>query len=312
VVYSDWAYDAVKYAIEGGVATAIWAEGNYIAALDADNALLTWMPDGRTLAPNEKQYLPWYNYTGDTKSVVLEVTTYDIATGAADTVAYVFDGATYTARKHETMLVPAWPTALGITNPDKYKYTVRIVDASSDFDGGFPVYLSQERTYYITRDYSRTERYIQYLNGFGVPEMWRCTGEYSKNISIARATAQRALVAGYSPYATDTMQYLTDYTPSLTYRTGHISRAEAEVLQELYLCAGLYDVSEAGYIPLRITDNAADITSSTRDLHSYQFVAQPRLAMSIFSKRAATAAPNAWQETDLSYWLDAIIQPWEL
>ncbi len=311
VVYQDWTYDTVKHVIDGGVATAIWAEGNYLLTLSDTNAFLTWMADGRTIAPEEKIYLPWFNYTGSNKSTTLEVIAYDVDTGLP--VATVFAAISDFVKPYQTLLIPAWPAVLGITATDRYRYEVRVVDAESDYEGGSPEYLSQTREYYITRDFSRTERYIQYLNGFGVPEMWRCTGEYSKNISVARATAQRSLLPGFSQYASDTVQYLTDYTPSLTYRTGYIRRADAEVLQELLLATSIYDVSENGYVPLRITTNDADVVSSLRDLNAYQFAAQPRLTMGTFSKRAAVAeGTDAWQEPNLSLWLDTLSQPWNL
>jgi hypothetical protein len=313
VTYQDWTYDAVKIAVLGGVANSIWAEANYLLTLDVSNALLSWQVDGRLISPEERVYLPWHNYTGSAKRVVLEVIAYSVVTGLADTADFLFESSTILYDAYETALIPAWPSALGITDTTKYRYTVRVVDADSAYDSGEPEYLSQEREYYINRDFSRTERQIMYLNSFGCPECWRCTGEYSKSLEISRSTAQRAIQPGYDQYAADTVQYFTDFNPALTYRTGYVRRADAEVLQEMFLAVSLYDISENGYVPLRITSNGLDVTSSLRDLHSYQFTTQPRLSMGNFSKREVpNAGSDAWQDADLSYWLDTLNQPWTL
>lgn len=312
----DWEYLAVKYAMDGGVSQAVHAESGYLgylSALDASNSFLTWMPDGKELGLEQPEFLPWYNYSGGSKEAVLQVVRYNVDTGAAATTLYVYEGNGVTVRPMETLLIPVGPDALGVTFDDEhYKYAVRVVDASSDYEGGDPEYLSEARTYYLDREYSEALRYLQYLNSFGVPDTWRCTGEWSKRLIVQRQTAVRPLQSGYSETASDNFQWGRTFDPVFIYRTGYLRKGEAEVLQELLISGELYDVATDGYIPLRLTENRFDVTSTYEDRHAYQLAAQPRLSMKNFSKRAqSVGAADTWQEVDSTSWFDALQIAWQ-
>lgn len=311
--YEPWAVDEVRFCMDGGVAAAIWAEGNWFDGVDADSSLLTWMPDGRTVGPNDRLYLAWWNYTTGVKQVVLELITYDVETGTADATLFKYDTDPIEVDSYETLLIPIAASVLGISAASRYRYKVRVVDFTSDYEGGSPVYFSPSREYFIDRDYYWSERQIQYLNAFGVPEVWRCTGQYNKSLNVQRTIAQRALLPGYNAYATDTVQVSREFSQPFTYRTGYMRRADAEVLQELFLADGVYDVSMDGYVPLRVTTNATEITDTERQLHAYEFAVLPRLSMNNFSKRPVTnPSAQGWQEPDGTFWYDALLQPWTL
>jgi len=254
-----------------------------------------------------------------TKLVPIEVVRYDVDTGAAAAALFVYEGNGIDVLPMESLIIPVGPAivedALGSTflAADHYKYVVRVVDESSDYEGGDPDYLSQPVTYYVDREYREASRYIQYANGFGAPETWRCTGEWSKRLQGTRQVATRPLQPGYSATASDTFQYARAFDPVFIYRTGYLRKGEAEVLQEMLIAGDLYDVSSEGYIPLRITDNRFDVTSTYEDIHAYQFSASPRLAMRNFSKKQVSGTvSDAWQEPNNDSWFDALTVPWNL
>lgn len=311
---AEWQYGNLKYAMDGGISQSLFAEAGYagyLDGLDADNALLSWMPDGRSMGENQPEYLPWYNHTGETKEIVLQRIQYNVDTGVAAGTAYLYEGAAVPVRQYETLLIPVGPALMSISGSNIYKYTVRVVDAASDYEGSAPEYLSQPRRYYIDRKYTESQRYIEYVNGFGAPECWRCTGEWAKKLSVKRDTADVALAPGYNALASETLQYARQSETPLTYRTGYLRKGEAEVLQELLMAGQVYDVGEDGYIPLRLTGTSFAVTSTRENLHAYSIEAVPRLDMRNFSKRTVTSGTaDAWQETNDDAWFDAITIPW--
>ena len=317
-----WEYTAVKHVIDGGVSQAVHRDSGYfgyLSTLDANDAFLTWMPDGRRISPHTPEWLTWYNYTGLEQQVALAFVRYDVTTGAATPGLFPFSGVPLTVRPMECVVFPA-NLASFLTDaaidalPNMFKYTLRVIDVTSDWEGGSPVFLSEPRTWYLDREYYESTRYIQYLNGFGVPETHRCTGEWSKGVEVTRSTAERPLLPGYAATASDNFQFSRAYTPRLTYRTGYVRKGDAEVMQEMLIAGEIYDVSPDGYIPLLLLDNKFDVTSTYEALHAFQFAAKPRLNMKNFSTKKLTASDaDAWEEpTDGEFWFDALTVPWQL
>jgi hypothetical protein len=316
-----WAYTDVALAMDGGVSQAVHKEAGffgYLSTLDGTDAFLTWMPDGQRVSLDSPEYLTWYNHTGAEQTVLIEIIMYDVDTGAAKTPLF-FVGTTplVVPAKHAAVFPANLRRIVSDTNitdnADAYKYTIRVVDYLSDWEGDGGTYLSEARTYYLDRDYYESTRYVQYLNGFGVPETVRCTGEWGKRVDVARSTATRPLLPGYAATASDSFQYASSAVPILVYRTGYIRKADAEVLQEMLLAGEIYDVSADGYIPIQISDNRFDVTSTYETLHAYTFSCRPRLDMKNFSKKKISVSDaDGWEDPSGDYWFDALQIAWQL
>lgn len=305
----EWQYSDVKLCMDGGVSQSVFADGDFFAGLDSSDSLLTWMPDGRQIAIGQPEYLAWYNYTTEQRSVRIEMQWYDIDNNAISTATRHLTA--YAVEANEVALLPVEPSVLGLdVIPDAYKYRVRVVyynDALA-WEG-----LSQWRTYYINTKYTESTRNVQYLNAFGVPETWRCTGVWSKRLSVNRSVSSRPLQPGYNEYATDTFQYQRSFQNELTYRTGFITQAEAEALQELLISGEVYDVTDAGYIPLRVTTDTANVSETRQELYSYAFTTLPRLdALNYSKKKLQAIITGAWQEPDGSAWFDTMMIAWQI
>jgi len=319
-VVQEWAHLDVKFVMDGGVSQAVHKQSGYfgyLSTLDETDAFLTWTPNGKRVGLYTPEYLTWYNYTDADQDVILEVVMYDVDTGAAKSSLF-FVSFSDSVRAKECAVFPADLSRLigdvniG-ANTDAYKYTLRVVDNTSDWEGGSPEYFSEARTYYIDRNYYESTRYVQYLNGFGLPETIRCTGEWGKRIEVQRSTAERPLPPGYTPVASDNFQYARAFNPLLTYRTGFLRKGDAETLQEMLIAGEIYDVSADGYIPLQITDNRFDVTSTYEDLHAYQFACRPRLNMKNFSsKKLSQSDADAWEEPSGDFWFDALQVAWAM
>lgn len=320
-VVQPWVYGTVRRVMDAGVSQSIFAEGDYLGGITSDTSLLTWQADGQRVKPGDELWLPWYNYTGADKSLVLERTLWSATTGLALNTAYMPLDETIppvAVARCKAGQVIQFPLrdALDASAYDDgavHKVTVRVVDGDSDWDTGSPVALSGSRTYYLDWAYHESERLVQWINSFGTVETLRCTGDFTKQFKTERQVARRNLAPGADVYATDTFQFGRSYRPTFTYRTGYIRRADAETLQEMLLAGDIYDVSAGGYVPLRVLTDSWRVTETQEDLHAYEFEAALRLDLVNFSKRPATTdGGEVWQEPSGAAWLDALALPWEL
>lgn len=308
-VAQDWSYSGgIKKAMDGGVSQALFAEGDFLGAMDETDAFLTWMPDGKKLGLEQPEFLAWYNHTGNTRTVYLRVVWYDVTDGAASSPTDYFTPGLSVAAG-DVALFPVWPELFGLdAEADAYKYTVQVGYMNISFEE-----LSQERTYYIDREYYESERNVAYLNSFGLPECWRCTGEWGKRLKVDRRTGEKPLLPGYNELASDRFQYDRLWDNEIIYRTGYLRKDEAEVLQEMLIAGEVYDVSEQGYIPLQITSNSFRVTDTRQDLHSYEFTAQPRMDMKNYSKKKLSSLfSEAWLDEFGQPWFDAFTIAWEV
>ncbi len=311
VVVQDWDYSAIKLVMDGGVSQTLFGLFDYLSAIDSDNSLLTWMPGDQQVILNQPVFLNWFNYYGIAVKPVVKVVWYSINDNSASAAIYRYTaGALFIADK-ETAIIPVSPTALGIDNQDAaYRYTVQVGFDDPEVSGFSFTALSAERTYYINRDYQRSERFVCYLNAFGVPEVWRCTGAHGKKLNIDRSVSERSLLPGYNELATERFQYAQQFDNTFTYRTGFVRREEADSLQEVLLSASVYDVSVKGYIPLLLTSNDFEVTDSNRDLHAYQFNARPRRDERNYSNFKQSALMAAWEDPGGNAWMDTFAMPW--
>jgi hypothetical protein len=74
----------------------------------------------------------------------------------------------------------------------------------------------------------------------------------------------------------------------------------------------VYDVTSAGYIPLRLTTNDFAVNETRQEIFSYTFTALPRLEMVNYSKKKLQAIiTGSWQETDGNAWFDTFMVAWQ-
>lgn len=309
-ITQEWQYTDVKLAMDGGISQSAWAENpDYLESLGTATSVLTWLPDGRPVVQDAPEFLAWFNTgaTDETVSLIRALISDQDGLGFINESWY--NSSPITARPYETVLFPLRPLLASayFVATEAYKSEIKVLR------DGTLVELSPTLIYYHDKTYYESRRHIQYLNGFGVHDTWTCRGQYAKRLRVQRSSAQRPLSPGFDTYATDTFQYASESEPQYTYRTGYLSKALAETLQEMLMVGEIYDVSEDGYVPLLLTTNDFQITDTRESLHAYEFTAVPRLRLRNYSKRAVVAPDlNAWQEPGGEYWFDTAIQPWEL
>ena len=310
-----WVNDRTAKVMNGGVSQSVFAgTPDWLGGLTIDTCLLTWKPDQKTIAVDQKEYLGWYNYTGSEVDLVLEYrgTRED---GTQTTALYLYGSPNVNVPNQDTVLFPVSLTALGRTSDtDVVYYTVRVVDKSSGWESGSPTYLSPARLYHVDRTYHQSVRYLQYLNGYGCPETLRCTGYFTNTLRVDRDEAARILEPGYTGTAQQVQQHNEDYTNFFTYRTGHLPKLEMDSLQELFIRGRAYEIFESGYIPLQLTVRDMPVTETRRPLHNLTLVMKPALLARNYSNVLSTNPQDndLWLVNDNSgYWLTIFGQRWQ-
>lgn len=310
-IQRQWQHLGTSQVVYGGVSQSFYAETPFLEALDQDSSLLTWYPDGKTLAPSQPEYLPWYNYTGEAKSLVVELIRYT-ASSQLPTL-FRLDGG-ITLESGETALVPVGYDQLTVNNSDVLKYTVQIVDASSNWESGSPVYLSPLRTFYVDHDYYEEQHFLHYMNSFFCPMTLRCIGERNKELEIARQESERILPAVYYTTTTQIQQHDRSWHNFYVYRTGFLSRAEIEALQEMLVENKSYLIRDSGYQELVIQEESFAITETRQSLHALEFTVRHSLKESNYGdiEQSNVGEGGGWLlEDESGVWITQIEErPW--
>lgn len=306
-----WVHLGTSSAMLGGISQALFAESSFLLGLNEENSFLTWYPDGKTVAPSQPEYLPWFNYTDSAKAIVVQLIRYTAA--GAQAALYRLESG-IDIQPNETALVPVGYDQLNINNTDVLKYTVRIVDESSDYEGGSPTFLSPLRTFYVDHDYYEEQRFLMYLNSFFCPVTVRCIGEHTKEVEVSRQLSEQVLAPDYVSDISQRYQYDYAIEQYFTYRTGFLSRAEMEALQELMAYNEIYEVDSSGYIPLLLEEDSFQITETRQQLHSLTLPMRPRLQPISYSGNVdiAVAGTGAWRTTGSSFWQTTFGSTWQI
>jgi hypothetical protein len=297
-----WEYLDVSKLLIGGIDQAAWPSADFFGDLGEDNSLLTWYPDGATVGKAQPKYLAWFNYTGEDKTVAISY----VRTREADTLTanFAFDAIAdpVVIGPEEVALIPVGFAALALTGTDILKYSVRVLDAESDFEGGSPVYLSQSRSFYVDYLHHESQRYLVYLNSFSCPETLRCTGIFEKDLAVDSEEAIRTLQTDYDRHTAELFSFDYDWSNPLTYRSGYLSRAEVDALQELLIYRQVWELDTDGWTPLLLRGKNFPITQTLQYLHAVAFQAVRALTPKNYTPKAAILPAamtlNFWELED--------------
>ncbi len=303
-----WIVDTAKLLLCGGVAKNIFADYNFFDSLDENNSLLSWYPSGKTINPDQKEWIAWYNYTGGTANVHLRVTTIDTATGAENTLDF-FDLTPLAVDANQVGLFPVGKEQLGIIG-DIQIYSVEVYESGVQSPGP----RSQQRTFNVDYNYYAQNRYLMYLNGFCCPETLRCIGEHTTNLEITRMQSEHVLAPDYSAAFDEVIQHGQDFTNYFTYRTGYLREVDMHALQELLIYNQFYEIYESGYISLKLKDRKFFISETRDNLRSFALVTSPRIQQGNYSNIniPVDESQDGWATTWSDYWQTIYGQIWEI
>jgi len=271
----EWTSSSTKYALFGGVAQDMFAELNFFDMLSEDHSLLTWYPTGKSVSLDQPEWVAWYNYFEGGKGVLVEVTWYDVDGNPTTDIKYT--GNTVNCPANHVMLVPVGYTQLGIDESTAIRYSVRLMDRGEYEENPQTVYISEVREFYLDRGYHKEKNYLMYLNSFNCPETLRCVGDFSKSLDVKRKKSSKILAADFTAATPEVSQHNQSFNNGLTFRSGYLSKAEVDALQELLIYGQVWQVSEDNTFKLELMTSKFDLIETMKFLNSISFEARPAL-----------------------------------
>jgi hypothetical protein len=278
----------------GGIAENQW-ENNVGIMLDTaiKNRVLSWQPTLKTVGRYQPEWLGVTSW-GDVSNFAVKVT------------ALWEDGTTenYTALTNsislkygETLLLPVNIAALRASSADKVeRYTVTVIDAATN------AVVSEAFSYTIDSLHHQSERYLMYLNGFGVPQTMRMTGVFTPTYEIARMEFNRAYAPNGRLVQSGSASSRHVSSPNFVYRSGHLQREELFALLEFTFSEHVFEVFEEGFIPLQVLDKKMKMPETDGFTEcTLQITAASRLSYRNYGNgvRFTRTVPQAgWKATD--------------
>lgn len=270
--FGTWSHIDPTLVMWGGVGHRLWANGNYLTAIDNTNNLLHWYPSGKKVSENQPEWLAWFNNSELPVTANVRVTRYNQAN---QPLAPVSSSNVLTVPPLSTALFPVDIAELGINSAVHLKYEVEVVVDN--------VAVSPKRMYEVDDLYYEGLRFIQYLNGFGCPETLRCAGDFSTAVEFDRSESSRELAGGYSELTREKIQWEYAIEQRNTYRSGWLRASEVAALQELFAYNEGYELLRAGeHRPISVALKSSKISTTGQNLHSVEFAAMPRQSQGNF------------------------------
>lgn len=257
----NWHVEGIKKILRGGIAQNINVRENWFTSRTLDTCLLNTLPDGRTVAANSPEFLAWFNYTGGSQSLKVEWTMWSNIDGTMSTG--VNESFALYVGVEETIMIPA--LIFHDYQEVAAAIEIRFLDQNN-------IAVSPWRRYTIDRRYREDERYLMFLNKYGVFETVRMTGAASIGAEMDRRESTR-----YNNDVMETFEAEKRWRRSFTYRTGYLTQAESLALENLVSSRFVFEVSTTeGYIPLRILDTKLTLDDGKQDIWALEIKAVPQ------------------------------------
>lgn len=241
-------------AILGGVDEDFYDNGNFFENLATTPIFFTQNNELKEIGLSQPDFMAYYSHGGETAEVTITKYANDNTTSIVTL--------TLALAAQEVGVFPVGPPALGDMT-DIYRYVVAIDDPG----GGGGMTAGIRRDFFIDKAQDDVYYDLIYMNGFYCPEVFRCTGDIDRKLSVERYKSLQD---------NKVVQYDYDFDQLVTLRTGFIPTSMAEALQELFVYNELYEINyeTEKYILLDLTDNNYNLTRTRRYLHALTFEAR--------------------------------------
>lgn len=300
----------------GGVSNRLDLTG-YLDSITIDNSILSWRSRSQTIGYRQPYFLNFYvsdnyidDFSTDLMSCFAQVEEYD-DTGALTANRLIWRDANAVVVEFPGFgCLPVGVDALGIA-PSTHYYRVRAI--ADVFGDTTP--LTDWLTLTVDRNYYIEERYLAYLNSFCMPEVLRCTGDLSKEVTIATETSQAIRQADAGAIFSEESHHRVSWRDIFTYNSAFLDERDADAVQhELRLAENIYEISPAGFIPLLTTGKSFPISSTRQNLHQLTIEALPAALDRFYSRVDGTILEppiEVWGSADgIGYWASPLANPW--
>jgi len=310
--FGDVLIEPESSAIVGGISYNIFADNqDYLGSIIEETSFISWKGLKRTVDEYQPEWMPYYNYNALEIGILLEVKEYNDTDQNPIITKVLFDDDQYSVLSGRIVLLPIGARQLSISSNTAY-YTIQMINHFDWVEQGQQVTpISPIVKINVDRKYYEEVRYLQYLNSFYTPELLRCTGDLGKSMESITNDAEQTLKPGYTSTIAANYSYRSDWVNRFKYNTGYLSTNEMEFIQEIYIHRKVYEISDKGYVPLKIIGNKIDITSTKRNLNSHIILAEPALQLVHYSNLMPPLPTGFWEEDNDGFWLTNSGIPWE-
>lgn len=280
----------------------VYNTSNFFTSLDATNSILNNYPNRKIIDKKQPEWLAWINYFTTKEGLKAEIKQYD----ADNTLIDATIKTTYyqlKAEQYEVILYPTGYTQLGLLANCK-KYSIQLLRALDNSE------VAPIRTFYIDDIIYDDTKYLHYLNSFGIPELLRCKGHFSKALQVDRNITESYLSgAGYYGFENQTDETQDTF---FVYRTGFISEREKDVLQEMLIYNQVWEVRAEGALGISIVDTKFKVYETWENLKSYEINCKVKAQERNYFNTFTEPIYKAWLTEEGGFWLTNDNQPWLL
>jgi hypothetical protein len=284
--------DAPNLVRLSGIGDNLWLDNpNFLVDFNAKNRVLSWQPLEKTVTRFQPEWLA-FQAASDGERVKVQYDTVLVdGTMTTDIATNIVE-----LRYGETALLPVNIYALGSTVAENVvRYYVSLLDENDNR-------VSETFTYTIDSMHHESQRYLMYLNGFGVPQTVAMSGVFSPSVDIDRIEANQAYAPNGSLARSGSFSSRNNLQHIFIYRSGHFQPHEIAAFVELVQSEHVFEVFEEGFIPLRITEKRVKLSETGDFTDGLIVTASPRINYRNFSNalRSNLTQPSAndWKSED--------------
>lgn len=315
IVDPDSYYTSELIALCGGVANSLNIP-EYLSTITLETSILSWRSKTQTIGVRQPYFLNFFisnNYVefpnDPSVPCYLEVEEYNENHGLV-TTRFEYNAGFPLYKKNRIITFPVGVDALGIGATTAY-YRVRVMlDPELNGTPG-----SDWRTFEIDRNYYIEERYLAYTNSFFAPEVLRCVGTLTKQMNVEQDVSQHIRVPGVGPSYSEQRNTKVSWSDLFTYNSAFLDGPDCDAVNhELRIAENIYEISPAGYIPLRTTGKGVVISQTRQNLHQLTIAALPTAIERFYSRIDGLLLDppvEVWGSPDgIGIWASPLAQPW--
>lgn len=242
------------YSLQGAWGKDFHAQNSFLTKLNAGQTILAHAST-YTLGTSQPHYLNYLHWQALTNFKVYATIVYTDLTTETLTLYNQASGAT----KPTLWCIPAGYNAIAaVKNPSKTVYSYQIWVGASLSSATL---YSQKIEHILDTRPQLQETNLLFKNGYGVFEVFRCTGTVTEATSPQKQTAQRTLPADYGVTDAQTVTYGQQENRAWQINTGFKSKAEMQRFVALMLSTQVYKL-DAFFRPVYIQTSEATLAAS--------------------------------------------------
>lgn len=214
----------------------------------------------KRIGMHQPEFVSWYNFTGKDIAPYIEA---QVAYQSGLTSVYKYYDVKYLVQPDSITVFPVSLPALGLDGSNVKRYSVQVKTTEGEMEQS----LSQSRNFSPVCDASCT-RYLLYRDFSYALITVKFSGRTSKSLEVDRFDSIRILE---SDTDRQIFQWDYDFKEIFRYRSGYISRLEAERLEEMLILNEVWEVGETSNLPIHIISKKFKITECFQYLHFIEF-----------------------------------------